>query len=173
MELKMEKVAMFALFIIFGWWVIALLLAIFAIRPAQASSDLSPQQAMLLYTVAGGELGIGWPDKPPEIRPGMTQARLTALVCPKTGNCRPRAVFMSGVVYLRNDMDFSQPYDASVVAHEMVHYFQWWKRGGPAYGCQEWQDREAQAYAVQARIMEKAGHDSAPVRVSMSYSACQ
>jgi len=166
---KSERITLWFLLSIAALWASVVVVSV-AVLPAQGAA-LSQQQAMMLYTVAGGELGIGWPPKPPEIRI-VPLEDLRAVVCPGK-QCRMMGAFFDGVVYLRDDLDFSNPYHSSIVVHEMAHYIQWWKRGGNATTCEEFQRREDEAFAVQARVMQKAGHDTMQVLASATAVVCR
>jgi hypothetical protein len=88
-------------------------------------------------------------------------------------NCQVRAITdENGVITLDNALDFSDPYDASILIHEMVHYVDWAK-DGPAKNCAEWLRREQRAYSIQGHALEKIGEDASLVYLSLRSIRCQ
>ena len=148
-----------------------LLLAIFVSARSEAA-DLTKEQAASLYAIVVGEMGIGIPDAAPQIVTHVDLATLRVMVCPG-GVCRPVAAYKAGRIYLRDDMDFSNPYDAAILAHEMVHHVQEWFIGRPALGCGEYMLREREAHKIEARILERAGYDSSIAGARLRVTACQ
>ena len=135
---------------------------------------LADGQGAASLTVAAAELGIGRPEQFQTIKLTTKQA-LRAMLCPSE-SCEPRGGQVGDTIYLSEDMDFGDPFDESVVVHEMVHYIQWWKagghRGGEARDCWENISREVKAYAIQQRVLERAGHDASRARFVMENNYC-
>lgn len=117
-------------------------------------AELTEQQAALLYAVAYGEAGLGIPDFSPTIRL-LHAAQLEQAVCGKP--CAGlKAAQIGDVVLLRADLDLSDPLNASILLHELVHYVQWAKFG-QAKDCADYRDRETQAYEIQFAALARIG----------------
>lgn len=59
-----------------------------------------------------------------------------------------------GVIYLDNQLDFSNAYEASVLFHEFVHALQYYNLG-PFTECRDWANREYEAYQLQVYELNK------------------
>ncbi len=57
---------------------------------------------------------------------------------------------------LRQDVDLSTPYGASILLHELVHALQA-QQGAAQYGSPTWHRREREAYQVQFRFLRASG----------------
>jgi len=69
--------------------------------------------------------------------------------------CDVYGVYILGeAVYLDEDIDFSIPFEATTLFHELVHYLQWRARG-KIPNCAEWFLREQQAFTLEADLLEK------------------
>lgn len=123
------------------------------------SAPLTEQQAALLYAVAYGEAGLGIPDFSPTIRL-MYADQLEQTVCGKP--CAGlKAAQIGDAILLREDLDMTAPLNASILLHELVHYVQWSKHG-PAKDCEDYRDREIQAYEIQFAALARIGVRAPP-----------
>lgn len=106
---------------IFAWVAVAWIGMCVAERGEGA--ELTERQAALLYAVAYGEAGLGIPDFSPTIRL-LPAEQLERAVCGKP--CAGlKAAQIGDVVLLRVDLDMTDPLNASILLHELVHYVQW------------------------------------------------
>lgn len=159
---RASNIAEYALYFL-GWLVAAILGALGLLTllapftPARAA-QLSDEQAAVIYAAAYGQYGGALPDRAPTVHL-VPASRLHALS--GCAHCAVRALHRDGEVYLDESLDFSRPLDASILLHEFVHYLQY-RALGAAANCEEWLDRERQAYAIQAQVLVKAGHDPRP-----------
>lgn len=129
---------------------------------AVRASELSPELQKSLYTLAQSQTGLPLPARPPTIH-FASQEELRLLV--GCAQCRPNGLQVDEHVYVDAALDFSKDYDISILVHELVHYLQW-SMAGPAKSCEEWRNREQQAFAVQTRVLEMAGAGTMRVRLS-------
>jgi hypothetical protein len=132
-----------------------LIVMLFAL-PARAG-ELAQEQAAVLYAIAYSHVGGNLPDKPPTIRL-VDRATLQAIAC-NGANCPVRGYQRGADVFVDAALDFADPRDAAVLLHEIVHFLQF-ARAGPAQDCHEWLRREREAYLIQARELERLGHDT-------------
>lgn len=157
-----------------AWWrltavmlAIAMLAAIAMALTAEAAAydpplhethrrgELTPEHAAHLYAMAYGQAGLPLPERAPTIRL-VPQATLREIIaCP---DCPVRGLQIQDTVYVDEALDFANPYHASVLLHEMVHYLQWSARG-EASTCEEFAERERHALAVQGHVLAMAGLD--------------
>ena len=129
-------------------------------RKTQAA-PLTGTQAMGIYVMGGGMSGLPLPERAPTIVLAK-QAKLQELACP--GRTCPMVRGLTtpdGRIWLDEELDFSDPIDASVLLHEVVHYLQW-SRSGPVRSCDNWRRREIHAYTVQMEALHHAGVTDAP-----------
>jgi len=126
------------------------------------ASELTPEQGRSIYMLAHSQAGLPLPDRAPTIHV-TTQENIRALL--GCGRCRPSGAQIKEDVYVDDELDFSKAYDASILLHEFVHYLQW-SAAGPAKSCEEWQEREQRAIAVQTRVLAASGADTMRVRLS-------
>lgn len=129
---------------------ILLLSSVVSADPTTPSTP-SRDQLSSAYALAYGWLGIGIPDKPPHIYP-VSKATLYELV--NCQQCPVKAVQIGDSIFYDETMNFSDPLDSSVLAHEMAHYVQWWKKG-KAKTCEEKMEREWEAYKFQSHILDQ------------------
>lgn len=148
-------------------WV--LLLATLAALPA-LGRELTQQQADATYAIAYGYSGF-IPVKAPDLhvvpRAQLCERAGLPAACALRGLSAP-----DGAVYLDDALDFSEPVDASILLHELVHYVDF-MRSGPVKNCADWMDRERRAYRIQLIALEKVGADVTPVAFSMRRLRCE
>ena len=118
------------------------------------ASELTAEQAASLYTMAHGLTRYPMPEKPPLVHI-VSNARLQEMGC-KNACPGIHAVERYGEVFIDAALDMSDPYDASIVFHEFVHFLQWANKGD-ATSCEEWEAREEEAYRLQGLVLEKSG----------------
>lgn len=129
------------------------------IKAARAEQDPpSPEQVQNLYVVAVGHTGLGVPEKPPMVY-RVSTAALCELVNRKAG-CPIRGLQVADAVFYSNDLDFTKPFDSSILLHEFVHYIRYEHKvngvkEGPPKDKFEQRRRECEAYKVQAEVLGK------------------
>jgi hypothetical protein len=69
--------------------------------------------------------------------------------------CACEAAYDKGQLYIRNDINWTDPRWLSIVLHELEHHRQYALRG-EARDCAEWMDREQEALMVQRQYLEDA-----------------
>lgn len=69
--------------------------------------------------------------------------------------CACEAAYDKGHLYIRNDINWTEPRWLSIVLHELEHHRQYALRG-EARDCAEWLDREQQALMLQRQYLEDA-----------------
>jgi hypothetical protein len=133
--------------------------------------DLTAWLGKLLVTAAL-LAGYSAPDHPPNLRvlPG---AELSARVC--NGACPARGAYIAGGgVLLSDGLDMDDPMDRSVLVHELVHYLQDLSgRFADEPACKRWRDREAEAYAVQDKYLERYNLGVGPHDAEYSLVKCE
>lgn len=134
-------------------------------------AELTTEQQRSIYALAYARANLPLPDQAPTIHV-TTQENIRALL--GCGRCRPSGAQIRENVYVDDELDFSNAYDASILLHELIHYLQW-SAAGPAKSCEEWLEREQRAIAVQARVLSSAGADTTRVRLSaqLLQTACR
>ena len=110
----------------------------------------SPQQIQSLYVIAVGLSGIGVPEKPPKVYP-VSPAAMCEIV-----GCQVKGFQAADAVFYRDDLDFTNALDSSILGHEFVHYLQW-NKYGRAKNAAERKQRECFAYKVQSEMLSKIG----------------
>lgn len=134
------------------------------------AAELTQEQAFNAYAIAFGNAGY-IPARAPTINLVSRQS-----LCQFAGmkaECPIRALtYPNGVIGIDETLDFSNPYDASILIHEMVHYVDW-SKDGPATNCAEWLRREQRAYSIQGHALEKIGVDPSQVYLSLRAIQCQ
>jgi len=123
--------------------------------------------SMLLLAIAG-YTGFTVPKQHPEISflpRGELQERFCGWPCPI------RAFFPPGsTIYLEQGIDIvHDPASESILVHELTHWMQQANLPHPvAQSCQEWLDREYQAFDVQYRWLRDASPNIAMFSIEMA-----
>jgi hypothetical protein len=130
--------------------------------PSLASADLTREQAASLYAIAYGQVGF-LPEDSPTIYL-MPAEELDELVCKKP--CGAKAAQVEANIYLLDTLDMTNPMNASILLHELVHFVQW-KQHGPAKDCDDYHDREVEAYKIQFDALARLGIRPPSVSVPM------
>ncbi len=133
---------------------------------------LTLEQAASLYAIAYGQYGsqIGGfqlPEKAPIIKEVKQDELKRMYGC----ECNIQGVQFENKIFLNEALNYGEPYGASILVHEYVHYFQYVQRGS-AVDCKDALAREQQAYAIQIRMMERTGVDSRGVKMAISQMRC-
>jgi len=77
------------------------------------------------------------------------------LIAPKQAMpCACEAAYHKGHLYIRNDINWTDPRWLSIVLHELEHHRQFALRG-EARDCAEWLAREQEALSVQSQYLEE------------------
>lgn len=118
------------------------------------SAELNEMQATTIYMLAHSMSGYKLPETAPEIHLVPLQT-LRDKVCPWK-ECAVHALQVRERIYLDQDLDMQDVFNASILFHEAVHYLQW-ANNGEAKNCEEWMKRELEAYGLQNHVLEKAG----------------
>lgn len=151
-----ERAEDWAFRILIGAVAVLLILFLTGLDKKVAAEPLTGHQAMSIYVMAGGLSGLPMPERAPTIVLAK-QAKLQELACGGRPCPAVRGVTMpDGRIWLDESLDFSDPEDASILLHEMVHYLQW-ARSGPIRSCDEWRRREVHAYTVQMEELHHVG----------------
>jgi len=129
-------------------------LAVLCLHPTAKAADLTQEQTTLIYALAHSTSGYPLPEKPPTIFL-LSQKELQDMACPGRA-CNVRGFSIGLDIYLDEDLDMSSVYGASILYHETLHFLQMVNLG-PAKNCEEWVDRELEAYRLQNHVLEKAG----------------
>lgn len=170
------------------WWVASIvgvalvvclvLLALMMWHSHEARADepravLTEQMETYLYGVAYGQcpqlrdMKNGCPPEWYYLRPSVVllpPASLCAFLRVPAG-CPHKGAYKAGVVYLRDDLDFASPIDLAVVVHEDVHHIQDLK-DGPFKDCQDWLEREYEAYRIHVHVLIQDRQGFAAERVA-------
>lgn len=119
-----------------------------------SGAPLTQEQATMIYALAHSTTGYKLPEKPPTIYL-VTQDELRVMACPGKP-CPVRAYSAGPDIYLDETLDMADVYGASILLHEIVHFLAFMNKGA-ASSCEEWVDREIEAYAIQNHVLEKVG----------------
>jgi hypothetical protein len=131
------------------------LLLLLLISGAAHAGPFHAEQLEGLYVLAIGRAQLGVPERPPQVY-RVSKSVLQTIACRRP--CEARAVQIADAVFYRDDMNPNDTIDASILAHEFVHYLQWIKHGPVDDGdCLGKAARERQAYQVQRELLERAG----------------
>lgn len=129
-------------------------LGVMAFHPQARGAELTQEQATLIYALAHSTSGYPFPEKPPTIHL-VPQSKLQEMACPGKA-CSVEGFSVGADIYIDETLDMSNPYNGSILLHEAVHYLQFMKLG-VAKTCEEWVDREWEAYAIQNHALDKVG----------------
>lgn len=156
-----ERAEDWAFRILIGAVAVLFILFLTGLGKKAGAEPLTGNQAMSIYVMAAGMSGLPMPDRPPTIVLAK-QAKLQEMACSGRPCPAVRGVTMpDGRIWLDESLDFSDPEDASILLHEVVHYLQW-SRSGPVRSCDDWRRREIHAYTVQMEALHHAGVTDAP-----------
>jgi hypothetical protein len=134
------------------------------------AAELTQEQAFHAYAIAFGNAGY-LPPRAPTIN--LVNRQSLCQFAGMKAECPIRALtYPNGVIGLDDTLDFSNPHDASILIHEMVHYVDW-SKDGPATNCAEWLRREQRAYTIQGHALEKIGVDPSQVYLALRMLQCQ
>jgi hypothetical protein len=140
-----------AVYVVFALIAVCLLFAWCAAHAA--AGELSREQSALIYHLAAEESGLPLPDRAPVIEI-VPLARLQEVSQCK--DCPVRGAQLHGRVYVSDELDFGRCVDASILLHELVHFLQQAKLG-PVRDCDDWRERELQAFQAQLQALRKGG----------------
>lgn len=118
------------------------------------AAELTELQATTIYLLAHSTSGYKLPEKAPEVHTVPLQV-LRDMIC-RGKPCAVHALQVKEKIYLDQDLDMQDVFNASILFHEAVHYLQWANKGD-AKNCEEWMERELEAYGLQNHVLEKAG----------------
>lgn len=125
----------------------------FAIPPVNAT-PLDARSTAILYNMAQALSKYKLPDIAPVVD-YVPQEKLAALVCQHV--CpQIYGAQVGNKVYIADSLDMEDPMNRSVMFHEFIHFLQWANKG-EAKDCQEYLEREREAYGWQKYILEKIG----------------
>ena len=117
-------------------------------EPLSASRDLEPVLRSLFATISSLS-DYGPPDTLPPVFQ-VPQLLIEARVCDEPCNVSAAYVPREGVFLAENLDPVHEPWDRSVLLHELVHYLQ---QGHPKFahlsGCERERAKEQEAYAIQ------------------------
>ena len=116
---------------------------------------------MLAHSTSGYKLG----PKAPEIHL-VPVKKLKEIAC-SGKECSVKALQVRERIYLDETLDMADIQNAAILFHEAVHFLQYVNKG-EAKDCEDWLQREFEAYGLQNHVLEKAGAR----RVRMPALAC-
>lgn len=148
-------------------WLASVVLACSFLSETCAAAELTQGQVNAAYAVAYGHMGH-IPQNPPTIR--IVSRERMCEVAEQPG-CRMPGIERAGVVYLIDTIDPSDPFQSSVLVHELVHYVQY-DLHGEATTCEERVRREREAYEIQALALEMAGYSARRLSAAVSRLRC-
>jgi hypothetical protein len=152
------------------WTVITVVLAFVAacavllLTPwTEARADeppLTEQMQTYLYGVAYGQcpqlrgMAKGCPPEWLKLRPPvyLVSQQVICGTAQTRPDCPYKGFYRNGAVYLRADLNFGSAVDLSVLVHEYVHHLQELKNG-PFKDCEDWLEREYEAYGIQRYVL--------------------
>lgn len=120
-----------------------------------SGAELTQDQGTLIYALAHSVSGYPLAERPPKIKL-VPVAELRKAACPSNPVCDVHGMQIADTVYLDDALDMADPYNGTILLHEMVHFLQWSKYG-PAKDCLEWLQREMEAYGLQNHVLQKIG----------------
>jgi hypothetical protein len=144
------------------------LVAIVLATPARAG-ELSREQVAVVYAIAYSHVGGALPEQAPRVHL-VDRTVLQGLAC-AWRSCPARGAQVGADIFVDESLDFSDPADASVLLHELVHFLQF-ARWGPARDCHENIRREREAYTIQAHELERLGKPSSSVLITARSLGC-
>lgn len=133
------------------------------------AAELTQHQARSIYTVAYGQYTgpPEWLEKMPTVH--VVDTGIICLLFSKKPDCGVLGAYVEGRVYMDNTLDFATPLAASILLHEFIHHFQQLKHGQQVkeamaagntnLACRTWLAREAEAYAIQADVLDGMNED--------------
>lgn len=131
-----------------------LLLASSALSFAEPTTPVTPERLEKLYLAAAAMSKLPLAPHPPEFKL-LSSPELQELIC-KRACPSIHGAQRENIVYVDKDLDFADPFNATIIIHELVHYLQW-AQLGPAMNCEDWETREDEAYRIQAYAVEQFG----------------
>lgn len=132
-----------------------------------SAAEMSREEFASLYAVAYGNVGH-LPERPPQIR-FVSRARMCEVA--EKPDCRMTGLERAGEIYVIDTLDPRDPYQRSIVLHELVHYVQWSKLGEAA-DCEETLRREQEAYSIQIKALQAIGHETRALFMAMRQIRC-
>ena len=144
----------------------ALVAAFFLSAPSWAAIDEHPQPKALteaqetsIYALAYGQYGGAHGGMPMPARPLVVvhSREQICMTITKKPDCPYYGYYVDGGIVISKTLDFSSLIDASKLLHEYVHYLQDQRLGVAKEGCEEWLEREWEAYFIQYNVLTKAG----------------
>lgn len=129
-------------------------------------AELTGEQATMIYMLAHSTSHYKLAATAPEIHLVPIQ-KLRDRICPGK-ECAIYALQVRERIYLDQDLDMADLFNASILFHENVHFLQWANKGD-AKDCSEWMERELEAYGLQNHVLEKVGAR----RLKMPALTCQ
>ena len=129
------------------------------------SAEINREQATMIYMLAHSTSGYKLGPTAPEIHL-VSIDKLRSIACPGK-ECAVRALQVKNRIYLDETLDMSDIQNAAILYHEYIHILQYVNKG-EAKDCEDWLQREFEAYGLQNHVLEKAGAR----RVRMPALAC-
>lgn len=130
-------------------------------------SDISRFAAELLLTL---QLSLGQTPIDPPRTLAIDIDTLKGRICadPVSRNCRVKAWYSpEGTIYVDENLDIVHDiFSESILVHELYHHIQRMKTGRTAANCQEWREREYEAYEAQRAWLLKHGASAGPLRAT-------
>lgn len=131
----------------------------FIVTPVTFGAELTKTDADVIYKLAQDISHIPAPAEGPTVRlesKEFIEALLVEIgVCPK-GCPSVKAAQLQDTIYVDGALDFTDPQIIGVFLHELFHFLQF-ARDGDAKTCDEWKQREINAYQWQNFFLNKLG----------------
>ena len=126
----------------------------------QASDQLGEKHIKQLLSRIHDKTGMRVPkvneDNFPQIV-FVTQQFINGMIC-KNKNCNAQAAAKDATVFLVNGLDVTTIEGESILYHELIHILQFYNFGATS-SCDNWVQREIEAYQLQDEFVTDKGYD--------------
>lgn len=122
--------------------------------PKSFSAPLDYKTTAVIYNMAQALSKYKLPPIAPTVE-YVSKERLAELVCKQV--CpQINGAQVGDHIYLLDTLDMDDPFNRAILLHEAVHFLQYANKG-PARDCEEYIQREYEAYGLQNYVLEKIG----------------
>ena len=122
--------------------------------PAALSAPLDRNATAVIYNMAQALSKYKLPPIAPTVE-YVSKERLAELVCKQL--CpQINGAQVGDHIYLLDTLDMDDPFNRAILLHEAVHFLQYANKG-QAKDCQDWLEREYEAYGLQKYVLERIG----------------
>ncbi len=123
--------------------------------PKALSAPLDYNSTAVIYNMAQALSKYKLPPIAPTVE-YVSRQRLESIACANRTCPQVNGAQVGDHVYLLDSLDMDDPFNRAVMLHELVHFLQWANKG-PAHDCEEYIQREYEAYGLQNYVLEKIG----------------